>query len=116
MRTRDAARPHIEALAAAGVRAVDDPRSAQPPCVLFTPPERRYDLGLPSFTAVWTLVLLAPGAGNADAWDALDDLATTVLEVLEDLLDGTTVRPASYQLPAGGEPCPAYLINLTEGL
>lgn len=106
----------VEMLDGAGVRAVADPRSVVPPCVLLQPPTRRYDLPLPAFTAVWTLVAIAPGPGTADAWVALDDLADIVVEVLGDLLDATEVRPASYTLPGAAEPAPALLITMTEGM
>lgn len=100
----------------AGINAVADPRSATPPCVLFTPPRRVYDLPLPAYTAQHKLVCLVPGPGASDAWAALDDLLAVVVDVLGDLLDGTTAEPGSYQLAADQPALPAYTITLTEGL
>lgn len=95
------------------VRAVADPRSAHPPCVLIPPPTRTYDLGS-GYSVTWRLVCLAPGPGNADAWVELDKLADTVVEALEP--SDTTVESASYQLPTGSpEPHPAFIITWTEG-
>jgi hypothetical protein len=101
-------------LEAHDIRAVADPRSVYPPCVLLTPPARRYDLPLPAYTATWSLVCLAPGPGTADAWVALDQLLDAVVGALE--LDDSTATPSSYQLPTGGEPLPAYILTMTEGV
>ena len=100
-------------LEAHDIRAVADPRSAFPPCVLLTPPTRTYDLPLPNYTATWTLAILAPGPGSADAWVALDELLDQVVEALE--LSDSVATPASYQLPSATEPHPAYLLTITEG-
>ena len=100
-------------LEAHGIRAVADPRSAVPPCVLLTPPRRTYDLPLPAYTATWELACLVPGPGTADAWVALDELVDNVVAALD--LSDTTATPASYQLAAAAEPLPAYIVTLTEG-
>lgn len=96
------------------VRAVADPRSAHPPCVLLTPPTRTYDLPSPAYSVTWSLVCLVPGPGTADAWVKLDELADAVVAALEP--SDTTVTAASYQLPGGSsQPTPAYIITWTEG-
>lgn len=64
-----------------GVRATADPRNANVPCVLVTPPARTYDLAT-GWTATWTLVALAPGPANADAALCLDDLVDQVAQLL----------------------------------
>lgn len=94
------------------VRAVADPRSAHPPCVLIPPPQRTYDLGS-GYSVTWNLVCLVPGPGTADSWVKLDDLADNVVAALEP--SDTTVTPASYQLPGPQEPHPAFIITWTEG-
>lgn len=94
------------------IRAVADPRSAHPPCVLIPPPTRTYDLGS-GYSVTWRLVCLAPGPGSADSWNALDDLADAVVAALEP--SDTTVTPGSYQLPSATEPHPAFTITWTEG-
>lgn len=98
-------------LTAAGVRATADPRSATPPCVLITPPERAYDLGC-GYTARWQLFALAPGAGNADAHAALDEL----VDALAVLLPVERAAPASYVLSPDNPPFPAYRVEFSEGI
>lgn len=97
-------------LTAFGLRATVDPRSAQPPCVLVTPPVRTYTLGC-GFSAEWTLVLLTNGTG-ADGFSQLDDM----LDQLAEHVDIDTARPAGYQLTSGGDPIPAYLVTVTEAI
>jgi hypothetical protein len=98
-------------LDAAGVRATADPRSATPPCVLVTPPDREYDVGC-GYTATWRLVALVPGTGNADAHKALDDLADAVAAVLP-------IRRAmlgSYVLANDAPALPCYRLEYDEGV
>ena len=101
----------VEILTAAGVRATVDPRSATPPCVLVTPPERTYDLTC-GYTARWKLWALAPGPGNADAWAALDELVDKVRTVL----DVERATFASYALAVDSPTVPAYQLDVVEGI
>ena len=55
-----------EKIQTTGLHATVDPRSVTPPCVLVTPPGRTYDLSC-GYTARWSLIVLAPGTGNADS-------------------------------------------------
>lgn len=98
-------------LDAAGVRATADPRSAQPPCVLVTPPARDYTLGC-GYSADWRLMALVPGPGSADAWAALDALVDDVV----DALDVERAEPTAYTLAAGGDPLPAYVLTIREAI
>lgn len=97
-------------LVAAGVRATVDVRNAVPPCVLIPPPARRYDLNT-GYSVEWRLYCLAPGAGNRDAWDALDEL----LAQLEAVVDVERAEPGSYTLPteSGVVNVPAYIVTMT---
>lgn len=96
-----------EALTAAGMRAVVDPRSAVPPCIIVGPPTRTYDLGC-GYSAAFTLVLLSPGQA-ADAFAQLDEW----LDQLDDLVDIETATPGAYQLNGTGDPLVAYTVTLT---
>lgn len=101
----------VDKLTSAGITATVDPRSATPPCVLVTPPSKTYDIGC-GFTGDWSLIALAPGPGNADAWKALDTLETAVAEVMP-------VRRSiftQWTLAADAPPLPAYRIEFTEGV
>lgn len=98
------------ALTAGGVRATADPRSAHPPCVLVTPPVRRYELSV-GYSVEWRLVCLAPAPGTADSWAALDELVDAVAE----LVDVELAEPGSYTLPsAEGASLPAYILTVKE--
>ena len=99
------------ALSAEGVTATADPRSATPPCVLVTPPERTYDLAC-GYTARWDLYALAPGTANADAHKALDE----IVDALADLLPLERAVVASYVLSPDAPPFPAYRVTFTEGI
>jgi hypothetical protein len=96
----------------------DDPRAVTAPCVLITPPARRWDRPEGS-TATWSIVCLAAGDGGAATWDQLDDLVDAVVgSVLDDptgpVVDGASF--GSYQLRADAPPIPCYIVTLTEGL
>ncbi len=110
MGTYDRAVALAAALVAGGVRATADPRSALPPCVLVTPPVRRYDLNA-GYSVEWRLVCLAPAPGTADTWVALDGL----VDAVEELVDVELAEPGSYTLPvAEGASLPAYILTVKE--
>lgn len=101
----------IAKLSTLGVRAATDPAGANPPVILLLPPERRYDLGC-GYTAVWTLVALAPGAQGADrsTWQALDRLADAAAQVVH----VSDVQLVAYTL--NGTTFPSYLITSEEAI
>lgn len=101
----------VEALGAAGITATVDPRSATPPCVLVTPPDRTYDVGC-GYTARWNLWALVPGTANADAHKALD----TIVDELAAVLPLESAEPSSYVLSADSPPMVAYRCQFTEAL
>ena len=111
----DAGMLWVEKLSAAGITATNDPRSATPPCVLVAIPTKDdTELQIPcGFTVSWQFVLLAPGAGNADAWLMLDQLDTAVRTVLPGRARTT---PTSYSLSAENPPLSAYLVEFDEAL
>ena len=107
----DAAVVLVDKLVGAGIVATCDPRSATPPCVLVTPPAKRYDLGC-GFTASWQLWALVPGPGNADAFKTLDALETAVAGVVP----VTRSTFASYNPSVDSPSVPAYRIEFDEGV
>ena len=111
MSSSQRARELASVLTAAGVTATADPRSATPPCVLIPPPDRDYDLGC-GYTARWNLWALAPGAGNADAHAALDEM----VDRLAELLPVERAVPGSYVLSPDNPPFPAYRVEFLEGV
>jgi hypothetical protein len=107
----DAALAIVDRLTNAGIRATADPRSATPPCVLVPPPNRTYDLAC-GYTARWSVWALAPGAANADAHKALDDLADAVADVLP----VREMTLSAYVLAADAPALPGYRIDFDEGI
>ena len=111
MTSLERAQELVAKLEANGVRATTDPTVINPPCVLFNPPNLRYDLPCGS-TAVWQVVALAPAARTADrnTWAALEALVAGVAGVA-DVHDATLV---SYV--ANGLSYPAYLLTWEEAI
>jgi hypothetical protein len=101
----------VEKLRAAGITATNDPRSATPPCVLVTPPNKERDVGC-GFTASWQMFILSPGTGNADAWLALDRLDEAVAAVLP----ARRSTFIAYNLSADNPSLPAYRVEFDEGV
>jgi hypothetical protein len=98
-------------LTAAGIPATADPRSATPPVVLVPPPRRKNDTNC-GYTAVWELIPLVPGPGNADSDVAL----STMVDALEDLLPVTDSDPGSYVLSPDNPPFPCYRVHFLGGI
>jgi hypothetical protein len=94
-----------------GATATADPRAATPPCVLVSHASLAYS-GLCSGDASWEVVALAPGPFNADAWQALDDLAA----VVRACLPVEAYRVVAYRLALDNPPLPAYLFTFTGGV
>lgn len=101
----------VEMLTAVGITATVDPRSCTPPCALVTPPTKTYDIGC-GFTADWSVIVMAPGPGNADAWKALDALESAVCDVLPVTRSTFTQWALSVDSPS----VPAYRIEFREGV
>lgn len=104
------ARQWAALLSAHNIRATVNPKDVQPPCVLFTPPDAvRFDLGCGG-TADVRALLLVPGPGQVDAWEALERLLPAVVEVLPVMPD--ELRTTTYTIDASG-PMPAYELTFT---
>ena len=112
----DRAKAMVEALTAAGVNATADIGAAVAslPCVIIQPPRLVYDLAQGA-TATWRLALVASvPLGNAAAWAELDDMLDKTNAALG--YDIERADPASYRLPTGGDPLPAYIATITEAV
>src|SRR4051812_27038219 len=88
-----AMRDIVELLKAEGIRATNDPRNVNPPCVIIGPPTITLDSNCGGL-ATCNAYVVGPGAGNLDTWVAIDDLAERVGQVV----DVATITPAVYQL------------------
>ena len=97
----------IAALDAAGLRAVDDPRNVQPPCVLVDPPSVIANQSQTLVQLQFPISVIAPPPGNRDAmmWmlDAVDDVIGA--------LPISNGDPGSYNL--GGTDLPSYNLTAT---
>ena len=71
----------VATLSDAGIRATDDPRNVNPPCVLIGLAEGARITAC-AYTGTIPVTVVAPGAGNADAAGWLDETATTVAGLL----------------------------------
>jgi hypothetical protein len=111
MTTLERANELVGKLEAAGVRATTDPTVVAPPCVLFIPPNHRYDVGC-GFTATWQIAAIAPAARTADrnTWATLEQLVTAVADI------APVVHADLVAYIANGVTYPAYLLEWEEAL
>jgi hypothetical protein len=97
----------LQVLQGAGVRAVDDARDINPPCVYLMPPEGllRFDRGRADCT--WSIYLITGDAGARAATRALSDL----LDQVAGLFAFTTFERFALTVPGGGDPLPSYRLT-----
>ena len=97
----------LQQLQDAGVRAVDDARDINPPCVYLMPPQGslRFDRGRAD--ATWTVYLVTGDTSARVATRALSDLIDKVAGVFP----FTTFERVALALPSGGDPSPAYQLT-----
>lgn len=93
----------------AGVRAVDDLRDVNAPCVYVIPPEGAFRLDRRRATIEWVAYLVV---GNAGAHASLGALSQLVDDVAGALPFTTFTRDA-VQMPDGGDPLPALRLSWT---
>ena len=98
----DARETMAEKVAAAGLRAVLDPRELNVPCVLIGTPTIITREGFCALEAVIPVLAVAPPPGNADAVDWLLETVETLFGVLSDATQAvpTTVTVAAVEAPA----------------
>lgn len=89
---------------AADLRATDDAREINPPCVYLLPPAGsfRFDRGRADVT--WTAYLVTGDAGARAATAALSDL----VDKIAGTLPLTTFTRVALAVPGGGDPLPSY--------
>jgi hypothetical protein len=98
-------------IAAQGVDATCDPRSATPPCVLVEYPNLRFDVGCGA-TGEWSVVAMAPGTANLDAVMSLLPL----LAAAAGALPLERADKVQYALSPDNPPHPAYRMTFTMGV
>lgn len=94
----------VAELRAADIRASDDPRDLNPPCVWVTPETIRQANLCGGVETVVGITLMARDSGSTSATEALAALLDSVLGAVE--VDGD-LTAQSVTLPSGG-PLPAF--------
>ena len=102
----------VTQLAEAGVRATDDPRKLNPPCVIVGPPSIPELDAATSGLATITAYVVGIGPGNLASWRSIDDLAEAVGRVI----DVEAIAPVQYQHETGKDPLPALQLTWTRQL
>lgn len=91
----------------AGVRAYDDARDINPPCVYLMPPQGQFRFGRGSLDTTWTVYLVAGDAGARPATKALSDL----IDKVAGKFSFTTFERVALAVPGAGDPLPAYQLT-----
>lgn len=104
-------RDYLTDLNAAKIRATDDPRDINPPCVLIRPPVLNFRFGRGCVGADWTARLILNNAGTRQALEE----ALPLIDAIQTALGGVivTATPADFELPDGGGPVPGYSLTWT---
>lgn len=101
----------VAALEAADIRATDDPRDLNPPCVHVRPPEIAWEFKPGSFTATWTLWCVVPDVGRHMALQALSALIADTQEALD--WRAVSARPDDVTL-TDATTAPMYVLTFDE--
>jgi hypothetical protein len=109
----EAALTMVGALNDAGIMATNDPRGANPPCVLIPPPISDLQRGMCGQYCSFDIYVLAPGPSNLDAFRMLEHLSYWVRQVLPNI---TAQYPSQYNLSADSPPVPAYRLPIELGV
>jgi hypothetical protein len=97
----------LAAFSAAGVRAVSDPRDANPPCVLLIMPTIEFRFDKRRADLEWSAYLITGNSGANSAIIALSEMVDSIRGI-RPFTNGT---PYALPLPGGGDAVPAYLIK-----
>jgi hypothetical protein len=108
----DAVADVVGRLTAAGIRATNDERDINPPCVYISPPAIEYRFGRGDFTALFTAWVVTGAAGRSV------DLVNlgAQLDQVGAALNFAAVRadPADLLIPQQAAPLPAYRLTWSE--
>ena len=88
----------------AGLRATDDARDINPPCVYLMPPAGTFRFDRHRADVTWTAYLVTGDAGARAATKALSDM----VDKIAGKLPITTFDRRALNMPAGGDPLPTY--------
>ena len=102
----------VDRLVAAGIRATNDERDLNPPCVYVAPPAVEWRFGRGDFAATFTVWCVTGAAGRNIDLVNLGDLLDQVGEALHYV--ATRADPADLLVPHQAAPLPAYRLTWTE--
>ena len=91
----------------AGVRAVDDARDINPPCIYLMPPEGAFRFDRHRADVTWTAYLVTGDAGARPATKALSEL----VDKIAGTFSFTTFDRVGLTLSGGGDPLPSYQLT-----
>jgi hypothetical protein len=103
----DATTAVLAVFTAAGMRATDDARDINPPCIYLVPPAGSLRFDRHRAEVTWTAYLVTGDAGARAATRALSELVDQVAGTLPI----TTFERRALPVPGGGDPLPAYEIT-----
>lgn len=101
----------VDHLVESGVRATDDPRDINPPCVHVRPPEIEFAFNAGGYTASWELWCVVPDTGRHQALKTVSEL----IEKTQAALGWKAVsgRPSDALLLDGAS-APMYILTFNE--
>jgi hypothetical protein len=102
----------VARLLAAGVRATDDERDINPPCVFVAPPVVSWRFGRGDFEADFIIWAVTGNAGRSVDLVNLGELLDQVTAALG--FAAQRAEPADLLLPDQGAPLPAYRLTWTD--
>jgi len=102
----------LEQLLAAGIRATDDERDVNPPCVFVAPPVLTWRYGRGDFQADFIIWCVTGNAGRSVDLVNLGELLDQVTAALG--WAAVRAEPADLLLPDQGAPLPAYRLTWTD--
>lgn|SRR3954470_9560622 len=97
----------LETFTTAGVRAVDDLRNVNPPCLYLVPPEGSFRFDRGRVDVEWVAYLVVGNAGTHAAMVALSD----VVDAVAGLHSFTTFTRDAVADPGGGDALPALRLS-----
>lgn len=101
----------VDHLVESGVRATDDPRDINPPCVHVRPPQIAFDFKAGGYTASWELWCIVPDAGRHQSLKTVSELIEKTQAALGwKAVDG---RPSDALLNDGTS-APMYILTFSE--
>jgi hypothetical protein len=102
----------VDRLLAAGVRATNDERDINPPCVYVAPPALVWRFGRNDFDCEFTIWAITNAAGRNVDLVNLGELLADVTQALQ--FAAVRAEPADLLLPQQAAPLPAYRLTMNE--